>query len=89
MTGSIEMIVHVEIEYMFGESPERGLDFLADAAILLTAEPAVEAALAVARRITQSTAHRQTHHRLLQRQASELRAQLESVEQRLQEDTYG
>lgn len=77
------MNVTIEVSYAPGELSEAGLTLLADAVTLITADPDVEAALAVARQLAQTTFQQQAHQRLLERQASELRTVLDAIEEKL------
>jgi hypothetical protein len=77
------MRVCTDIEYVPREDVDAGITLLADALLLLTTDTTVDAALCVAQQLAQTTFQRHARQRALERHASELRAQLDSVEQQL------
>ncbi|MEI7769317.1 MAG: hypothetical protein WCF99_01025 [Chloroflexales bacterium] len=62
-----------------------GLTALADALLLITADPALDEALRIAHTFTINSVHRQSRRRILEHAASTLRDHLLSIEQQLHE----
>jgi small-conductance mechanosensitive channel len=75
--------IRTSIHYVSGGQMDAGLDALADALFLIATDPTLLTASQIAHRIADRTLQIQARQREIEQQAAKLRAQLQALEQQL------